>query len=579
MARWNKLDDVNGRQILREGLHPLVLVLVTLVVGLPLFFGRSLAGHDVFAYMIHAQQTMANLRAGELFPAWGGDYYAGYGSPALLFFPPLTSYAHAIVGLMGVPVVTAVCGLALVIYLASGLAMLGWIRSKGLRAEALPAAIVYMVAPYRLIDLYPRTAIAEHWAFIWPPLILWVAGMKHLRAMVQIPLLALLVAALLLTNVPLAVLFGSGLAAWYLFSNDSRGHRVRVAAGAGLGFAVASFALVPQAMASSMLAIERFYGPEAGAYRVSENTLYSAGFTTWDFNATVSTALLTTFALVVLAYILIPRAARRARGAKLAMIGALICVLSTTGPAGELWDHLPVLSMLQFPWRIAALLTLILAFLTARLAPRRAWMIAFLTAIVAIPFLGWSTTLPRAAFSIPEPPPSPPGVVFPDPHAAWEASSGGWFWEHQNLAELCLVPENMKPFLMPELMGIRARELDQIRDKPAVVAGDPSALVKVILWGPTEREIEVDSQAGGKLIWRAISFPDMRVGVDGQDVATNTDPVTGLLANPIPPGDHEITWSWRPFPALRWARRVSVAALAGIIGLFVAAGFGRIRSR
>jgi hypothetical protein len=71
----------------------------------------------------------------------------------------------------------------------------------------------------------------------------------------------------------------------------------------------------------------------------------------------------------------------------------------------------------------------------------------------------------------------------------------------------------------------------------------------------------------------------MRVAIDGLEVATHADPVTGLLANPIPPGDHEIFWSWRPFPALRWARRVSVVALAGIIGLFVAAGFGGMRSR
>jgi len=480
---------------------------------------------------------------------------------------------------MGIPVATAVCGLALVAYLASGLAMLGWIRSKGLRAEALPAAVVYMVAPYRVIDLFPRTAIAEHWAFIWPPLILWVAGAKNLRVLVRIPVLASLVAALLLTNLPLAALFGLGLGAWYLFSEDLRGRRLQVAAGAGLGFAIASFALVPQAMASSLLAIEQFFGSEAGPYRVSQNTLYSAGFADWNFNATVSTALLATFALAVLAFLLIPRSERSARGVKLAMAGALVCVLSTTRPAGQLWDHLPILSNLQFPWRVAALLTLIVAVLTARLAPRRAWMVALLTAVVAIPFLGWSRTLPRAAFTTPEPALSPSGTVFPDPHAAWEASSGGWFWEHQNLVELCLVPETMKPFLIPELMGVRARELDQIRDKPAVVAGDPSALVKVISWGPTKRQIEVDSQTGGNLIWRVISFPDMRVEVDGHDVATNTDPVTGLLANPIPPGDHEITWSWQPFPALRWARRVSVAALIGIIALSVAAGCGGMRSR
>ncbi len=56
----------------------------------------SLAGHDIVVYLINAQQTAENLRSGEVFPAWGGGFNAGYGSPSLLFFPPLTSYLHAL---------------------------------------------------------------------------------------------------------------------------------------------------------------------------------------------------------------------------------------------------------------------------------------------------------------------------------------------------------------------------------------------------------------------------------------------------------------------------------------------------
>src|SRR6202000_3323349 len=33
--------------------------------------------------------------------------------------------------------------------------------------------VLYMVAPYRLVDIYVRHALAEHCAFIWLPLIVW----------------------------------------------------------------------------------------------------------------------------------------------------------------------------------------------------------------------------------------------------------------------------------------------------------------------------------------------------------------------------------------------------------------------
>jgi len=82
-----RLGPMEIRGGIRNRFHVLVLVLVTLVVGLPLVGGRVLAGHDIVTYLVYAQQTAANLGEGEVFPAWGGGFNAGYGSPALLFAP------------------------------------------------------------------------------------------------------------------------------------------------------------------------------------------------------------------------------------------------------------------------------------------------------------------------------------------------------------------------------------------------------------------------------------------------------------------------------------------------------------
>lgn len=555
----------------------LVLLLTTVIVGLPLIIGRVLGGQDIVTYLINAQQTAANLRAGEFFPAWGGGFNAGYGSPTLIFYPPFTSYLNALAVLAGVPVMTGVCALALLGHLVSGLAVYGWLRSAGVERPALAAAIVYMVAPYRFIDLYLRSALSEHWAFVWPPLILWVASRRSLRPVLHVPLIAILVAALLLTNTPMAVLFGLALAVWFMASRHLDARRVQVAAGVGLGFAVACFALAPQALANSLLKTDVYYGAAAGNFRPSANTLFSGGLTVWNLNTVFSLVLVSTFATALLAFLLLTRAERRKPGAAAALLAAIACTLAATAPAGPIWDVLPVISKLQFPWRVTAVITLITAALVARLSVRRAWIVVAVALLLSIPFSGWNRTTPRALFSPQRPPASTPGTVFPDPHAAWEAGSAAWYWRHHSLVEPWLLPKNIKPFFLQDLGGRLAPELRLIHDRPAVLLENPSARLRVLEWGQVERLVEIQSSVGGTLLWRVISFPEMRAWVDGREVAVSTDPTTGLLAHFVPAGSHAVRWSWHPFPALRRARAVTIAALLVTAALMVAAAIDRWR--
>jgi hypothetical protein len=547
----------------------LVLVLTALVAGAPLLLGQVLAGHDIVVYLINAQQTAANQREGELFPAWGGGFNAGFGAPTLLVFPPVTSYLHAIPLHLGVPVIVGVCFWSLVGLLLSGLAMYVWLRSTGWQAGALPASLVYMVAPYRIVDIYHRSALAEHWAFIWPPLILWAATARRLRPEVRLPLVAFASAALVLSNLPLAMLFGVGLAVWFICSKSVRGYRLIVVGGAMLGFAIAAFTLVPQALSSSLLSVDRYYGPEADSFRPSANTLFKGGLQSWDFNAQVSLLVVATFSVVLISYFLLSSESRSRTGARATLIVALICIIATTKPIGFLWDVLPLFSKIQFPWRVACLLTFAVAFMAAMLARRRAWMVFLLVAAISLSFRPWGRTLPLSAFRTPEPPSTPAGSVFPNPRIAWEAGSGGWYWRHQNLAEIWFLAKNVPPFLLPELAGHPAPPLDFIRHQPAALREHPDLPVRVVFWGSLTREVVVDPPVTSTLVWRAISFPGMRVTVDGQPVETLTDPKTGLVALSVPAGKHRVGWSWEPFSSLRTARWVSLAGLSCAVLLLV----------
>lgn len=554
-----------------------VLLFVTFAIGLPLLRGRVLAGHDIVVYLINAQQTAENIRSGQFFPAWGGGFNAGFGAPTLVFFPPLTSYVHALPILVGVPVVVGVSMWSMAGLFLSGLAMAGWLRTWAACRAVLPAAVVYMASSYRLVDLYHRSALAEHWAFVFPPAILWAATFHRLRAPVRAALVAVGVAGLLLANIPLATFFGFGLSIWFLTSRSLDGRRVTVASGSVIGFGVAAFALVPQALSSTLLSVDRFYGPKAGRFRPSANTLFSGSVESWDFNTQVSTAVVALLTIVIIGFLLLPSERRRKTGAIAVVVVAAVCVLAATHPAGVVWDALPLLSKFQFPWRLAALLTFAAATTVARLDPSRAWLMVGIALVLSTPFVGWDRTRPMGLFSTAEPLRTTAGSVFPDPHRAWEAGSGGWYWRHHSLAEIWFRAASVRSGFLAELAGERVPRFDEIRGRPAVVRSDPTAEVSVVAWASTRREIEVDVRQPSTLLWRVIAFPGMEIEVDGRPVSSSADPSTGMLAHPVPEGRHRVTWSWQPFPALRWARRASIASMLAVGFLLLLSVIIRVR--
>jgi uncharacterized membrane protein len=155
-------------------LHVLILALVAVAATSSMWARHALlAGHSARKDLARLVEFDAAIRAGDFFPTWSPDLYSGYGSPIFQFYAPLSYYVTELPVLMGVDYATALKLTQLAALLCSGLAMYllastyfsGWAACLG--------AIFYMLAPYRLVDIFVRHALAEHSAFIWLPLIVW----------------------------------------------------------------------------------------------------------------------------------------------------------------------------------------------------------------------------------------------------------------------------------------------------------------------------------------------------------------------------------------------------------------------
>lgn len=550
-----------------------------LLAGAPLLAGRELGGHDTAAYLIYAQQTAANLRGGLLLPAWASDLNGGFGGPGLLFYPPLANTVHALLPLAGLRLPAGLGGLALVAMLLSGLAVRGWLRAAGFGAGSLWAAVFYVVAPYRLVDLYERSALAENWAFVFAPLVLWIAAKERLAPSRRVALGALAVAALALTNLPLFVLFGLVLGPLAFVLPATRRSIRPLLLAAPLGLALAAFSLGPQALASRWLRTELWFGETgAGAYRTSTNTLFNPAAMDSDFNFRVSMALVTTVLLGLAAFVL---ASARQRGKDEARAWLLVLVagfIVTLGPFGVAWDAAPVFSKLQFPWRVAAPLTLAASALLAQLPARRAAVLAILGGLLAVPYVGTGTVPSRPPRPAPEA--GLPGRQFPDPGAVHEAAGEDGSWVQRGMWDYWYVPRTAPTAFFVEMTGARSPRLDPIRARPALFSTAPLTPVNIVRWDRLDKEVRLVAPRPGALVWHVLGFPGMSVSVDGREAPLLLERGTGLVAVHVPAGEHVAGWRWRPFSPLVGFRWLSGLALLGVLVLLgLPAGAPWVQSR
>ncbi|RIK35768.1 MAG: hypothetical protein DCC57_23050 [Chloroflexi bacterium] len=154
-------------------LLPLPGLSTLFVYGLPMT-------HDGVTHLMRIARLDEAIRQGYLFPRWLPDLLLGYGYPALNYYAAGSYYLVELLYLTLAPSLYAAFVLAqalLVILAGIGAYRLAYDllaeRSPQPAIPALVAAAAYVYAPYLLINIYVRGAIAELGAQMLLPWILW----------------------------------------------------------------------------------------------------------------------------------------------------------------------------------------------------------------------------------------------------------------------------------------------------------------------------------------------------------------------------------------------------------------------
>ncbi|MBN1318425.1 MAG: hypothetical protein JXA42_23295, partial [Anaerolineales bacterium] len=408
------MNDRKNRffRILRRPVPQFILIFLFAVPLLwPILRGQSFCTHDGSLHIYRLAALRDAIEQGLWFSRWTPGLVFGYGFPFFNFRELLSYYVPEILHLLGLAIPTAlnlVYGAGLVLS-GWGAFLLGcdiWNDEKA----GLVSALAYMAAPYQLLDIYVRGNLPESMALALLPWILWL-----FRQLVLSPgrlgffAAAISVTTMLLTHNISSLLFIPILALYLVFllilqrtqNRPLRWTLVVVALIAGI--LLAAFGWLPAIAERGSVQLYLTHSSRGNDFHyntVSLAELFSPpnpsdpGLLNPPLRVQIG---LPQFALGLaglLGWFFFRDRSKRWHVAFLALltIGLILLALPVTTP---LWEILPLIRFVQFPWRLvgrAALPLALLAgapfaFLPRRLSLSTLSLAIAVTVISAFPWL------------------------------------------------------------------------------------------------------------------------------------------------------------------------------------------------
>jgi len=534
------------------------------------FLGAHDARHTVF-FLNNFDQC---IREGVLIPRWSPDFALGYGYPVFLLYSPLAYYVAEVFHLLGAVLTDAVKWTFGLAFLLSGWGMYGLGRRLFGRAGGLLAAVVYVYAPYHLLDIYVRGSLAEFLALGVLPWVFWTFTLAVERGRARdVAWAAAAYALLILSHNPTALLATPLLAAWVLFEAAFRRGAAGMLRAAGralgaaiLGVGLTGFFLVPMFLERRFVPMTQW---TSGSYDYTKHFVYLSQFLSpfWGFGyAGEGTADQMSFQLglaavvgFVIACIWGWRGGRRG-GLAFFVAATVVLVLLMTPASAVLWGLLPLVALVQFPWRLLALTTLTLAVVCAAVpgaifeGEGRRGAPLFYLALLA-------TVLASLPYAEPQHTPRDPR------------------------AEQPVAVVDFEIFHPPDRVGMTIWVEEQPHDSPLVaqyMAGEPLQKVRIVRGAGEARTLRhgaaselagVRSAEPVTLQFLTYYFPGWRAWVDGQEVVIRPEGPQGLITLEVPAGEHQVSLRFGATPARRAG--LALSAVSGLIwlGLLVMGGW------
>lgn len=153
-------------------IHYAIIVIVGIILSLPLVKIQIRDTHDGFLHLLRLIGTTNALKIGE-FPPIISPYFCKGGAYAMnLFYNPIVTYIPLLIKQFTSSYAIALKIFASLCIVLSGVTMYQFVYTvTKKRTIAVFASIFYLIAPYKLGDVYKRFAIGEFASFVFIPIL------------------------------------------------------------------------------------------------------------------------------------------------------------------------------------------------------------------------------------------------------------------------------------------------------------------------------------------------------------------------------------------------------------------------
>ena len=484
------------------------LMLITFGIAISATIPFAIRGYYGDDVQFHVDSWIGMRRAwlsGNFAPGWDSLANFTLGDPRFCFYPPVSFYFGGLLSLL-LPLRFAPAAFVVFAMFLAGICM--FIAAKEILGSgyALPAAFLYMINPYLLINAITRYAIAELLVQAWLPLIV----LCLIRAAANfdrrpIMWLACLLSLSWITDLPASVALTYGLLLAVIVESIRIRSLVPVVSfslAEAIALLTTAFYLIPAFVEKGWITISALWNKVTPYHRFFYALAGRSGLQIGVWLIALCEA------VIIAAAFLMRRKAARKELILLYELGVVAFIFQLPF-AGAIWQMLPELHVVQFPYRFLSILGVIVPLTMLGEYAKPTWTLcacAILSLLALLPPIFYLRNAPGR------------GSRLPDLVSSMRAGYRGWY----------------------EYVPAGARMLSAPLFVPQVAVAEGSCDTWLLPSSPNEKRIAVDTQAGCSIRLGNYFYPFWKATDEvGRPLVTAGDR-SGLLIVRIPVGHHSI---------------------------------------
>lgn len=567
---------------MKKAIFSFFTLLLILATSWSLFHQSFFHVHD-YTHGARIAEMLTGFQDGQLPVRWSSNLGYGFGMPLFEFYAPLPF-------IVGAALLWAKLDIVLIIKLlyiiANIVTCLGaYFLGKRLfgRTGGWVTAAAYTMAPYRAVNLFVRGALSEAWAMMALPwILLGIVLMVHKQKAGYWMLLAGLITLMLSHNLTTLMFVPvSGIFAicywlsvhWPLAKKTALKKAVaeglKLFSGYALAIGLCAFYIFPALLENQFTQINQIF---SGYFYYSNHFLYIRQFfssywgyggSSWGPEDNMSYFLgygqLLGGMVFGLAWLssLLKKKQPLSRLLFFASLGilAVFCAFMTLLKSKFIWDAIPLITTIQFPWRWLSLVSLLLAILGGAgvsMISRKLYRMVVAFIIVMICVLGsWFYFQPERYLD------NQYALYFTDPERIRVEMS-------QVLPDY--IPKSMAP-------------IDKVRKSLFLVPAGTENQVETIVDRSHEKLFKTNFTSQLAFNVQIASYPGWVVEIDGKPVEWTSKGQYGTMLFDVPPGEHLISVYFGSTPVRSISDTISFLSILGLFGVATYVSLSTHRSR